>query len=77
MTVPWIFRFAPPIEVQSDRTHYHLGYNLFIVGESSGCKKQFLDAISEKLQVKGLIWIGDVLAGTAWTKQYEEREFAD
>ncbi|MCB8818846.1 hypothetical protein [Desulfosporosinus shakirovi] len=34
-------------------------------------------AISEKQQIKGLFRIGDVLEGTAWTKQYEEREFAD
>ena len=40
-------------------------------------KKQFSVAISEKQQVKGLFRIGDVLEGTAWTKQYKEREFAD
>jgi hypothetical protein len=27
--------------------------------------------------LKGLFRIGDVIKGTAWTKQYEEREFAD
>jgi len=27
--------------------------------------------------LKGLFQIGDVIAGTAWTKQYKEREFAD
>ncbi|MBK5262832.1 MAG: hypothetical protein JJE17_09730 [Peptostreptococcaceae bacterium] len=60
-----------------NRTHYHIGYNLFIVGDSSDGKKQFSVAISEKQQFKGLFRIGDVLEGTAWTKQYEEREFAD
>jgi len=60
-----------------NRTHYHIGYNLFIVGDSSEEKKQFSVAISEKQQSKGLFRIGDVLKGTAWTKQYEEREFAD
>lgn len=60
-----------------NRTHYHLGYNLFIVGDNSEGKKQFSVAISEKQQGKGLFRIGDVLEGTAWTKQYEEREFAD
>ena len=54
-----------------------IGYNLFIVGDSSDGKKQFTVAISEKQQLKGLFRIGDVLEGTAWTKQYEEREFAD
>ena len=60
-----------------NRTHYHIGFNLFIVGDSSDGKKQFSVAISEKQQFKGLFRIGDVLKGTAWTKQYEEREFAD
>jgi hypothetical protein len=60
-----------------NRTHYHLGYNLFIEGCSSEEKKQFAVAISEKQQLKGLFKIGDVVKGTAWTKQYEEREFAD
>lgn len=60
-----------------NRTHYHIGFNLFILGASSDGKKQFSVAISEKQQFKGLFRIGDVLEGTGWTKQYEEREFAD
>ncbi len=60
-----------------NRTHYHLGYNLFIEGCSSDGKKEFVVAISEKQLLKGLFRIGDVIKGTAWTKQYEEREFAD
>ena len=63
--------------ITDNRTHYHIGYNLFIIGDSSDGKKQFSVAISEKQQFKGLFSIGDVLEGTAWTKQYEEREFAD
>lgn len=60
-----------------NRTHYHLGYNFFLEGHSSEGKKQFTVAISEKQQIKGLYQIGDVLEGTAWTKMYKEREFAD
>lgn len=60
-----------------NRTHYHLGYNIFIEGCSSEGEKQFTVAISEKQQLKGLFRICDVIKGTAWTKQYEEREFAD
>ncbi|MGH4120927.1 hypothetical protein [Clostridium sp.] len=60
-----------------NRTHYYLGYNLFIVGDSSEVKKQFTVAISEKQQLKGLFQVGDVMEGTAWTKKYEKREFAD
>lgn len=60
-----------------NRTHYHLGYNIFLEGCSSDSKKNFTVAISEKQQLKGLFRIGDVIEGTAWTKKYEEREFAD
>ncbi|RCX12089.1 hypothetical protein DFR58_12439 [Anaerobacterium chartisolvens] len=60
-----------------NRTHYHLGYNFFIEGYSCDSKKQFTVAISEKQQLKGLYRVGDILEGTAWTKKYEEREFAD
>lgn len=60
-----------------NRTHYHIGYNLFIEGHSSEFKKNFTVAISEKQLLKGLFRIGDILEGTAWTKIYEEREFAD
>lgn len=63
--------------ITDNRTHYHLGYNLFIEGFCSDGKKQFTVAISEKQQIKGQFRIGDVIEGTAWTKQYEEREFAD
>ena len=60
-----------------NRTHYHLGYNLFIEGQSSDSKKHFTVAISEKQHLKGSFQIGDLLKGTAWTKKYEEREFAE
>lgn len=60
-----------------NRTHYLLGYNFFIEGQSSEGKSSFTVAISEKQQMKGLFRIGDTIEGTAWTKKYEEREFAD
>ena len=60
-----------------NRTHYHIGYNLFIEGASSDGKSQFVVAISETQQQKSGFRIGDIIKGTAWTKQYPEREFAD
>ena len=60
-----------------NRTHYHIGYNLFLDGSADGEDKQFVVAISEKQQQNGRYGIGDVINGTAWTKQYPEREFAD
>ena len=60
-----------------NRTHYHIGYNLFLDGVADGETKQFIVAISEKQQQSGEYGIGDVIKGTAWTKMYPEREFAD
>jgi hypothetical protein len=63
--------------VTDNRTHYHIGYNLFIEGNSDDNKTEFSVAISENQQQKHDFGIGDVVKGTGWTKQYPEREFAD
>ncbi|MBU3191529.1 hypothetical protein K9O30_19540 [Clostridium bowmanii] len=56
-----------------NRTHYHLGYNLFIVGHSGDGKKQFIVAISEKQQLKGLFRLGDGYLDELCTEgKYEE-----
>jgi len=60
-----------------NRTHYHIGYNLFIEGCADGVDRLFVVAISEKQQQGGEYAIGDVIKGTAWMKLYPEREFAD
>lgn len=60
-----------------NRTHYHIGYNLFLDGTANGFDGRFAVAISEKQQQIGGFRIGDILRGTAWTKQYPEREYAD
>lgn len=65
------------IYLTDNRTHYYLGYNLFIEGCSGDDKKQFVVAVSENQLIKGSFQIDDVIEGTAWTKIYEEREFAD
>jgi len=63
--------------VTDNRTHYHIGYNIFIAGESEEDLTEFTVAITEKQQQKGDFRIGDCIQGTAWTKRYPEREFAD
>ncbi|MDR2713393.1 MAG: hypothetical protein LBB91_09825 [Clostridiales bacterium] len=63
--------------VTDNRTHYHIGYNLFLDGSANGSDGRFVVAISEIQQQKGDFRIGDEVQGTAWTKQYPEREFAD
>lgn len=60
-----------------NRTHYHIGFNIFLDGCADGEDKQFVVAISEKQQQSCEFGIGDTVSGTAWTKQYPEREFAD
>jgi len=61
--------------IQCGRFNY--GYNLFLEGCADGVDRQFVIAISEKQQQSGEYAIGDVMKGTAWTKLYPEREFAD
>ena len=65
--------------VTDNRTHYHLGYNLFLENTSNdnGISNKFSVAISEKQQLKNLFQIGDIIQGTAWEKKYQKREFAD
>jgi hypothetical protein len=61
----------------NNRTHYHKGYNVFIEGMADDEERSFSVAISEKQQQKLHLHIGDVLSGTAWTKLYPKREYAD
>ncbi|MBN4067715.1 MAG: hypothetical protein COA82_09445 [Alkaliphilus sp.] len=63
--------------VTDNRTHYHIGYNTFLEGECDEGLKVFDVAISEKQQMKGQFQIGDHISGTAWTKKYPDREFAE
>jgi hypothetical protein len=42
-----------------NRTHSYVGYNIFLVGEADGEKKDFVVAISEKQQEKLRFHIGD------------------
>ena len=63
--------------VTDNRTHYHLGFNVFLDGVADDTKCHFCVAISEKQQLSNIFHIGDAIRGTAWTKQYPEREYAD
>lgn len=63
--------------VTDNRTHYHIGYNIFLDGEGDEGLEAFAVAISEKQQLKGQFRIGDYISGTAWTKKYPEREYGD
>lgn len=63
--------------VLDNRTHSHIGYNLFFEGQVNGENEQFSIAISEKQQQKNAFRIGDILSGTAWTKMYSVSDYAD
>jgi len=63
--------------VTDNRTHYYLGYNLFLDGIADEVECRFGVAISEKQQFSNGFRIGDHVKGTAWSKQYPEREYAD
>lgn len=61
----------------NNRTHSHKGYNVFAEGTADGEERFFSVAISEKQQQKLHLRIGDEFSGTAWTKLYPKREYAD
>ncbi len=63
--------------VVDNRSHYYLGYNLFLSGNARGIEKRFSVAISEKQQQKLELRAGDTIKGTAWQKKHEKGEFAD
>ena len=63
--------------VLDNRTHSHIGYNLFFDGTVDGESKRFSVAISEKQQEKMAFRIGDQVKGTAWTKRYKVSDYAD
>ena len=61
-----------------NRTHSLAGYNLFLFGiVGDGEERPFSVAISERQQEKYQFHIGDKITGTAWTKMYPKREYAD
>ena len=60
-----------------NRTHSHIGYNLFLDGLADGEQRQFSVAISEKQQQTTSFRIGDEASGTGWTKKYPKWEYAE
>ena len=69
-TTVWRYRL-------DNRTHSHIGYNLFLNGEAAGLGTDFSVAISEKQQSKLNFRIGDEVQGTGWTKLYAVSDYAD
>ncbi len=63
--------------VTDNRNHYYLGYNIFLKSVVDNTINKFSIAVSSKQQEKLQLRIGDHISGTAWSKKYKKREFAD
>jgi hypothetical protein len=56
----WVWRYK-----MDNRTHHHLGYNLFLKGEAGERQGRFILAISDIQHTKLKFRIGDMFKGTA------------
>jgi hypothetical protein len=68
----WVWRY-----VTDNRTHHHLGFNLWLEGEAAGEAGKFIVAISGIQQRKLQFRIGDAAKGTAWPCKSSKHEIAD
>jgi len=68
----WVWRYRT-----DNRTHHHLGFNLWVDGEVDGQSGKFIVAISDTQQGKLQFRIGDVAKGTAWPCVKARHDIAD
>lgn len=68
----WVWRY-----ITDNRTHHHLGYNLWIEGEAAGETGKFIVAVSDTQHRKMQFRIGDVVKGTAWPCIKAKHDIAD
>ena len=68
----WIWRYKT-----DNRTHHHLGFNLFVKGAADGREGRFVLAVSDAQHVKLRFRIGDVFNGTAWPCIKAKHDIAD
>jgi hypothetical protein len=68
----WVWRYK-----MDNRTHHHLGSNLFVKGEAVGRNGRFIVAVSDIQHTKWQFRIGDVFQGTAWPCIKAKRDIAD
>lgn len=68
----WVWRYKT-----DNRTHHHLGFNLWIEGEVAGQAGKFIVAVSDTQHRKMRFRIGDFLRGTAWPCMKAAHEIAD
>ncbi len=68
----WVWRYK-----MDNRTHHHLGFNLFVKGEADGREGRFIVAVSDTQHTKLQFRIGDVFKGTAWPCIKAKHDIAD
>jgi len=68
----WVWRYK-----MDNRTHHHLGFNLFLKGDADGQAGRFIVAISDTQHTKLKFRIGDVFKGTAWPCVKAKHDIAD
>jgi hypothetical protein len=68
----WIWRYK-----MDNRTHHHLGFNLWVKGEVDGQEDRFIVAVSDTQHTKMQFRIGDVVKGTAWPCIKAKHDIAD
>jgi hypothetical protein len=68
----WVWRYQ-----MHNRTHHHLGFNLFVKGEANGRERRFIVAVSDTQNTKLKFGVGDVFKGTAWPCINAKHDIAD
>jgi len=68
----WVWRYK-----MDNRTHHHLGFNLFLRGEAAGKTGRFILAVSDTQHGKLQFRIGDEFKGTAWPCIKARHDIAD
>jgi hypothetical protein len=68
----WVWRYKT-----DNRTHHHLGFNLWVRGEADGKEGRFIVAVSDTQHGGIQFRIGDVVKGTAWPCIKAKHDIAD
>ena len=68
----WVWRYKT-----DNRTHHHLGFNLWVRGEADGKEGRFIVAVSDTQHRTMQFRMGDVFQGTAWPCTNARHDIAD
>jgi hypothetical protein len=68
----WIWRY-----ITHNRTHHHLGFNLFVKGQAEEREGRFIVAVSDRQHAKQQFRIGGVIKGTAWPCVKAKHDISD